>query len=150
MQIDFKIVTPERIVYEDRVDSITMPTAEGEITVLPNHIPLSTILAPGEAIVRKGREQVYMAVSTGFLTVHSQSKVTVLADSAERAEELTLEAVEAARDRARKLLEEKRRVDEVSFVDAAAALERELARLKVVRKHRARGTKTILTDIGGN
>lgn len=145
--IDFKIVTPEKKVYEDMVDSVTIPTTEGEITVLPNHIPLVTILTPGELVVRNGKEEKYMAVSGGFVTVHLKNKLVILADTAERAEELTLEAIERARERARILLEEKRGKDEVAFADAAAGLERELARLKVARKHRARGTRsTIVTE----
>lgn len=140
--IEFKIVTPDRIVYQDRIDSVTIPTTEGEITVLPNHIPLVTILTPGELVVRKAREESYMAVSGGFATVHRQNKLVILADTAERAEELTLEAIEQARERAKTLLEERRGKDEVAFADAAAGLERELARLKVARKHRARGSRT--------
>ena len=139
--IDFKIVTPERVAYKDQVDSITIPTTEGEITVLPNHIPLVSILAPGELVTRKGKEENYLAVAGGFLTVHSQSKVIILADSAERAEELSIEAIEQARDRARRVMEDKRQVDEVAFADAAASLERELARLKIARKHRGGRTR---------
>ena len=142
--IDFQIVTPDRVVYQDHIDSVTIPTSEGEITVLPNHIPLVTILAAGELVVRNGKEEKYMAVSGGFVTVHRQNKLVILADTAERAEELTLEAIEQARERAKAVLEEKRGKDEVAFADASAALERELARLKVARKHRARGNRATI------
>jgi F-type H+-transporting ATPase subunit epsilon len=115
---------------------------EGEITVLPNHLPLVSILAPGELVVRKNKDEVYMAVAGGFVTVHPKSQVVILADSAERAEELSIEAIEAARERARKFLEEKRGRDDVAFADAAAAMQRELARLKVAKKHKTRGART--------
>ena len=135
-KISFEITTPERIVYRDEVDQITIPTRDGEITVLPNHIPLVSLLSPGALTVKKNGEEVYMATSGGFVEVLPGNKVIVLADTAERSEELDLAAIEVARERARKILEEKRNIDDVAFVDAAAMLERELARLKVARKHR--------------
>lgn len=158
--IQFEITTPERVVYKDEIDSVTIPTKEGEITVLPNHIPLVAILKPGVLVVRKGEKENYMAVSGGFIEVQSSfakatddklnsasgkqtTRVIILADTADRAEELTLEAVEAAREKARKMLEEKKFIDDVSYNAAAGALERELARLKVVHKHRSHRGPTI-------
>ncbi|MBU0648715.1 ATP synthase F1 subunit epsilon [Patescibacteria group bacterium] len=133
-KINFSICTPEREVYSDEVDQITLPTTEGEVTILPNHLPLVCGLKPGEArVVRDGSETI-MAVSTGFVVVKPGSRIMVLADTAERAEELELEKIEQAKKKAEELLEQKRDLDEVAFADAAAALERELARLKVARK----------------
>lgn len=140
-KISFEITTPERVVYKDEVDQITIPTKEGEITVLPNHIPLVSILTPGALTVKKNGEEVFMATSGGFIEVQPGNKVIVLADTAERSEELDIKAIEEAKERARKVLAEKRNIDDVTFADAAAGLERELARLKVARKHR--GGKTI-------
>ena len=136
--IHFEITTPERTVYKDEIDSVTIPTQEGEITVLPNHLPIVAVLKPGVLVVRKNKQENFLAVSGGFIEVQPNSRVVILADTAERAEELTLEAVEAARERARRLLEEKRNVDDVAYNAAAAAMERELARLKVVRRRRPR------------
>lgn len=155
--ITFEIATPERIVYKDTVDSLTLPTREGEITVLPQHIPLVSVLVPGAITMRKGREESYMAVSGGFIEVQPaqispaekfqsgkpSTRVVVLADTAERAEELTEAAIEKARAEAQRVLKEKRVVDDESFAAAAAALERELARLKVARKRHPRGGPTI-------
>lgn len=151
--IIFEIATPERIVYKDIVDSLTLPTREGEITVLPHHIPLVSVLVPGAITVRKGNEESYMAVSGGFIEVqpsyakategNPSTRVVVLADTAERAEELTVEAIEKARAEAQRVLAEKRTTDVESFTAAAAALERELARLKVARRHRPRGGPVI-------
>lgn len=137
--ITFEVATPERVVYKDTVDSLTLPTREGEITVLPQHIPLVSVLVPGAITVRKGKDESYMAVSGGFIEVQPGNRVVVLADTAERAEELTVEAIEKARAEAQHVLAEKRTADVESFTLAAAALERELARLKVVRRHRPRG-----------
>ncbi|MEK7516840.1 MAG: F0F1 ATP synthase subunit epsilon [Patescibacteria group bacterium] len=136
-KINFEITTPERVVYRDKIDQVTLPTKEGEITVLPNHIPLVGVLIPGALTVRKGGEETYMAVSGGFIEVQPGNRVVVLADTADRAEELDVEAIAAAQERARKLVEEKRNASEVDFAEASAGLARELARLKVARKHRS-------------
>lgn len=108
----------------------------GEITILPNHIPLVSALVPGTVMVRKSGQEQYLAVSGGFIEVRGGNEVVVLADTAERAEELEVEAIEAARERARKVLEEKKDREDIAFVDAASALERELARLKVAKRYR--------------
>ncbi len=134
MTLHLKIVTPERIAFEDEVDSATIMTETGEITVLPGHIPLVTSLRPGEMRLLKGKTEELLAVSTGFLEMRPGNQLIILADTAERLEELELEKIEEAKERARKLLEEKRHTDDVSFADAAAALERELARYKVASK----------------
>ena len=139
MALNLKIVTPERVVYEDIVDSVTATTQMGEITILPGHIPLVTNLQAGELRVRTNGDEQFLVASTGFLEVRSGNEVVVLADTAERVEELELEKIEAAKERARRLLEENRNVDDVAFADAAALLERELARERVAirrKKHR--------------
>ena len=139
MALNLKIVTPERVVYEDIVDSVTATTQMGEITILPGHIPLVTNLQAGALRVRTNGDEQFLVASTGFLEVRSGNEVVVLADTAERVEELELEKIEAAKERARRLLEEKRNVDDVAFADAAALLERELARERVAirrKKHR--------------
>ncbi len=134
MQLHFELTTPERIVLREEYDAATIPTQEGEITVLPGHLPLVANLVPGMITLRKGKDESYLAVSGGFVEVQPGSKLIILADTAERAEELDLEKVEAARDRAEKLLAEKRAVDDVSAAAAMAGLQRELARAKVARK----------------
>jgi F-type H+-transporting ATPase subunit epsilon len=133
-KIDFKITTPEREVYANQVDQITLPTLEGELTILPGHLPLVAILVPGELRVARQGEEIVMAVSGGFIEVQPGSRVIILADTAERAEELDIAKIEEAKKKAEELLREKRNLDEESFAEAAAALERELARLKVARK----------------
>lgn len=135
-KLSLSIVTPERIVYEDEVDSVTVMTDMGEVTVLPDHIPLVANLRAGELMLRKDGVPEYLVASTGFLEVRPGNTIVILADTAERAEELELEKIEAARERARQLLTEKRHVDDVAFADAAAILERELARHRVAIKRK--------------
>ncbi|MFA6131550.1 MAG: ATP synthase F1 subunit epsilon [Patescibacteria group bacterium] len=135
-QLTIKIVTPERIVFEGEAESLSVMTESGEITVLADHIPLVTSLRPGEMRLKQKGEEQLMVVSTGFLEVRPGNQIIVLADTAERVEELELEKIEKAREEARKILEEKRSVDAVAAASATAALERELARYKVVMKKR--------------
>ena len=94
--IKFEIVTPERVVLKEEILQITVPTKMGEITVLPDHIPLVSSLLPGVVHVKKkdGQDEI-MSISGGFLEV-LKDKVVILADTAERAEELDLDRAEEA------------------------------------------------------
>jgi len=129
------ITTPERIVLESEVSSVNVPTVDGEIGLLPDHIPLVSLIAPGElhAVTTAGEEQI-MAVSGGFIEVRDNA-VVILADTAEKAEEIDEVRAQAGREKAQKLMQE-RATDDVGFADAQAAMAKELARLKVVRKRR--------------
>lgn len=138
MPLSLKITTPEGVVYDKDTDSVTLPTETGEITVLQNHIPLVSILAPGEIIARSGGKEEYLSVSTGFLEVR-KNQITILADTAESVESLMEEEILKAKERAEKLVEEKRAAADVSFAEAAAALEREMSRLKIVRRRKGVG-----------
>ncbi|MFH0951917.1 MAG: ATP synthase F1 subunit epsilon [Patescibacteria group bacterium] len=130
------ITTPERIIFDDTIDQISLPTTTGEITVLPHHIPLISLLQPGEARIIKGAEEIVMAVSGGFIEVQPQH-VTVLADTAERGEEIDEDRAETARKKAEQLLLEKK-ADSVDYAALQVKLEKEMARLRVVRRHRYR------------
>ena len=134
MKIKFKITTPEKNVYEDEIDQLTVMTEAGEITVLPNHIPLVTLLRPGEMRVKKDKEEIPMAVAGGFLEVRLNSEVVILADAAERVEEIDEALVEAARKKAEEALKEK--FNTADYREAALALEYEMYRLNLVRKYR--------------
>lgn len=135
-QISFKIITPEKVVFEDSIDQVTMMTREGEITVLPRHIPLVTILQPGELRCKKGSEEYSLAVSGGFVEVRPDNSVIVLADTAERAEEIDVTRAEEAHQRALKLMSEARDKEEVDYAALQAKLEKEFARLRVGNKYR--------------
>lgn len=134
--LHFALITPDRTVFEGEVDSVSIPTPDGEITVLPHHIPLISIVRPGSILVRKGKEEQLFAVSRGVVEIDGTS-LRILADTADRAEELEEEAIEKAKAEAEKLMAEKRH-DSEGFAEATALLERELARLQVKRRHRAR------------
>lgn len=131
-KINLKIATPERVVYRNDVDSITLPTREGEITVLPGHIPLISVLKPGEIKIKNGKDEESLAVSGGFIEVLT-TKVVILADTAEHSEEIDVKRAEEAMKRAQEL-KETRNVDAREFAMLAARIEKELARVKVGRK----------------
>jgi F-type H+-transporting ATPase subunit epsilon len=134
--IQFEIVTPEREVLREKVIQVTVPTKEGEITVLPNHIPLVAVLVPGVIEVKtpKGGIEV-MAVSGGFIEV-LKDKVVILADTAERAEEIDIERAEEARKRAEELKLKDTRYDREQFTRISALIEKEIARTRAAKRYR--------------
>lgn len=145
MKLTYSIVTPERIVQEGEADSVSVMTSLGEITILPQHVPLVALMKAGEMRIKNGKEDMLLVTSTGLVEVRSGSKVVVLADSAERSEELEIAAIEAAKKRAEEALTEARNRNDVSAADAAAHLERELARYRVAIK-KGKGRHTTLNQ----
>ncbi len=129
------IVTAERVVYSEEVDAVIAPGAEGQLGILPHHAPLMTILTAGELVVRKGGAEDSLAISGGFLEVRPD-RVIVLADSAERAEEIDTERAEAAKKRAEQRITEK--PADADIARSEAALRRAIARLSVAEKIKRR------------
>jgi F-type H+-transporting ATPase subunit epsilon len=128
------VVSVERVVYSDDVNMVIAPGVEGQLGILPKHAPLMTALALGELVIRKaGQEDVHLVVGGGFMEVRPD-RVIVLADSAERAEEIDVARAEAARQRAEQRLQQ--RAPEIDRVRAETALKRSQVRLKVGRRMR--------------
>ncbi len=137
-QIRCEVVTGERMVFEDDVDMVVAPGIEGQLGILPRHAPLMTALTYGELVIhRADQEDEFIAIGGGFMEV-GPYHVTILADSAERAEEIDEERAEAARHRAEALMVQKQ-VEDVDFARAEAALRRSLIRLKVAKRRRRAG-----------
>jgi len=141
-QIKLKIITPEKTVFEEMVDSVTIPTTEGEIGVFPMHIPLVSALASGDIVAKRGDDVVPMAVSGGFIEVKPGSdgvtEVAVLADFAEHVAEISEDAVAKAKARAEELKAMKDKGEVVDFEHFAAELERSLTRVRVADKWRGK------------
>lgn len=135
MTVKLDIVTAEQLVYSDDVDIVVAPGIDGELAVLPHHAPLMTMLKPGELRVRKGGEEIFMAITGGFLEVRPD-RVTILADAAERAEDIDAARAEEAKRRAEEQLSGK--ISEADTARAEAALRRSLLRLRVAEKRRRR------------
>jgi len=133
--IRLDIVTAERVVYSEEVDVVVAPGVEGQLGILPHHAPLMTMLQPGELQFRKGGEEFSLAITGGFLEVRPD-RIIVLADAAERAEEIDIARAEEAKRRAEERLSH--RIPEADAARAEIALRRALARLKVVEKRRRR------------
>ncbi len=144
LTIRFELVTGERLVYSDDVDMIIAPGTEGELGILPRHTPLLTGLQPGELRLKKGAEEISIVITGGFMEV-LPDKVTVLADAAERAEEIDIARAEAARQRALERLQQ--RAGDADLAKAQASLQRAVARLKVAKRKRRPGG-TVRQELG--
>ena len=135
-KLQFELVSPERIVYSDHeVDMVIAPGADGEMGILPNHAPLLTALGIGELRVKRGTEEESFAVHGGFMEVLA-NKVIVMADTAERADEIDVARAEAARERAERRYRE--RPEDLDLARLQAALRRSSVRLKVAQRRRRR------------
>lgn len=135
MKLHLQIITPEKIAYAAEADSVTLPTSRGEITILPKHITLATTLAHGAMVVRAAGKEVVLAIYKGYAEVN-RNQVLIMTSLAERAEEIDAEKAEAARLAAQERLANK--LDEATFVDTVADLEKALARIKTTRRRRQR------------
>ena len=141
MPIQCDIVTQERTVFSGEVDSVNLPGTEGRMGILPNHTALLTTLDFGEVMVRTGNEEEYFAIGGGFVEVQPDH-VTILADSAEHAEEIDQERAERARERAEQLMAEGVPEDPEYYAQIRASLMRAQVRMDVARRRRRRAMPT--------
>lgn len=131
--LTFSLVTPEKIALTEEVYEVMLPTAKGQIAVLPGHVALVTLLQPGVIMIRRQKgdsdeKLEHIATSGGFAEITGKS-VKVMADTAERADDLDEMRIEEAKEAAARSAREAK--DDVSYTDAIGRLEIELARLKV-------------------
>jgi F-type H+-transporting ATPase subunit epsilon len=129
--LTLEIVTPDATVYSEQVQMVTLPARDGQIGVLPHHVPLLTQVVPNEMIVRKDGQERFIAVGEGLVLVTSD-RVSIVTDMAVAAESIDEAKVEDARQRAAARLRDKLSDEEVASVNAALA--RSLAQLKVKRR----------------
>lgn len=136
-KLSVEIVTAERqVLAEQEVDMVVAPGSEGAVGILPRHAPLLTTLRPGVIRIKKGGSETAMAVTGGFFQVNAD-RVLVLADAAEREDEIDLARAEAARQHAEAALAEAARGGAPTQVEAArGALRRSLVRLQVAQRRR--------------
>ena len=133
--LKLEIVTAESPVFTGEVDAIIAPGTVGQFTILPHHAAFMTMLEAGELCLRVGGQETFMVVSGGFLEV-MDDKVIVLADAAERADDIDAARAEEAKKRAQEQM--KRPLTGPELVVAEAALRRSLARLKVSERRKRR------------
>lgn len=135
MKLALDIITPLKVVLSEEVDEVTIPTIEGEISILPNHVNLLTRIAPGEMVIRKAGHADLFAITGGFLEILN-NHVNVLADYAVHADDIEIAKVEEAKERAQKAMKEK--TTEEDFRMANAELAKSILQLKVARKRKVK------------
>jgi F-type H+-transporting ATPase subunit epsilon len=140
MTLLLEIVTPERQVFSEQVDSVVCPGIEGELGVLPHHAPLLTTLGVGELRIRRGGDVEYFAIAGGFLQVRPD-KVVVMAETADMASEIDLEKAEEARREAERALAEGFE-EPADLARARASLQRALMRIRVAERRRREGPRS--------
>jgi len=131
--LKLEIITPEAVTYSDNVDMVTLPGIEGEMGIYPNHVPLLTQVVSGEIAVRKGSEEILLAVGEGFAEITGE-RVAILTDMAVRSDNIDEAKVEEARRRAEERLNEQVSADEEAVLRASLA--NAVAQLKVKRRQR--------------
>ncbi|MFN2188515.1 MAG: F0F1 ATP synthase subunit epsilon [Candidatus Promineifilaceae bacterium] len=137
MPIQCDIVTQERSVFSQEVDYVSLPGSEGVMGVLPNHVPMLTALAFGEVMVRNKGDEQYFAIGGGYAEIQPD-RVIVLADSAERADEIDLERAETARAKAEKAMKTGVPEDAPRYAQIEAALKRAQIRINVGMRRSSR------------
>jgi F-type H+-transporting ATPase subunit epsilon len=134
-QLNLKIVTPEKEIFDSIIDQLYITTPDGEIGILPDHASLMTKIVPGELRIKKGSQITTMATGDGFLQIHN-NVITLMTDLAIEDKDIDEKAAEEARKRAQSALDQKLSNEE--YADTLAILEKSLAQLRVKRRHRAR------------
>ena len=140
MPLLLEIVTPERQVFSEEVDSVVCPGIEGELGVLPHHAPLLTTLGVGELRIRRGAEEEFFAIAGGFLQVRPD-KVVVMAETADMASEIDIEKAQEARREAEQALAEGFE-EPADLARARASLQRALLRIRVAERRRREGPRS--------
>ena len=140
-KLQLKIVTPEKLILEELVDQVSLPTIEEEITILADHIPLISVLASGDIVAVKDGEYIPMAVVGGFIELKKENDLTtvvILADFAEHLAGITDAEIEKAKARAAELKKQAENNEIIDFEHFESELERSLTRVKIADKWRSK------------
>ena len=135
-KIKLDVVTAEREVFSEDVDSVVAPGVEGQLGILPHHAPLMTMLQPGELWVKQGDAELCLTITGGFLEVRPD-RIIILADAAERAEDIDVSRAEEAKKRAEERLHQRREAG-IDVAQAELALRRATIRIRAVERSRRR------------
>ncbi|OGM20534.1 ATP synthase F1 subunit epsilon [Candidatus Woesebacteria bacterium RIFCSPHIGHO2_01_FULL_38_9] len=135
--LKLRISSPEKLVFEEsELLSVTIPTANGEITILPGHIPLVSKVIHGEIVARKRDKEHSLITTEGFLKLSAAGEIEILSDYAERSEDIEIAKVERAKKLAEETMREKK--SESEFILAEAELRKTLLELKIAQKRRSK------------
>lgn len=128
-----RIITPKKVVYEDRVSSVTVPSMSGEITILQKHVPLFSLLKEGAIKVKKKSDEIFFSIGGGYLETNGK-ETTILVSRAYHQDEIDEEVVKEAKEQAEKLIRESKTKGERH--EAIALLRRSLIDMKVIKRRR--------------
>jgi len=134
-QLHLKIVTPEKLIFDEEVSQVNVSTDMGQIGILPNHANLMAQLAPGELIIKKAGKEDSMAIGGGFLQV-ADNVLTVMTDLATYAQDIDEKVVEEAKKRAEQALSQT--LSDEEYAETLANLEKSLVQLRIKRRHGVR------------
>ena len=133
MPLHLEIVTAERLVLSDDVDQVNAPTTDGRVGILPRHMPLITVLTEGELSIIKNGVRTEFAVFGGFMIV-LPDRVTILADSCDRSDEIDLDRAEEARQRAEERIAQRK--SDQDMIQAEAELRRAMMQIRIAQTKR--------------
>ena len=137
-----EIVTPEKVVFKEEIDELIVPTVNGEIAILPNHVNLLTQIDAGEMIIKVKKKEQVLAITGGFLQIQNNN-ITVLSDFAIRSEEIDAKQALEAQKRAEEMLKKnKEDMSERDFAQVQADMRKAILELKVARKRHRSGPPT--------
>lgn len=133
--LHLQIITPEKVVFDNEVEKVGLPTTTGQITVLPHHVGLITAIEPGEIVYEHNHRITHLAGGFGFAEI-AKDEVKVLVDLAAPEEEIEERKIEEAKRLAEEALKQKHLLSEEEYATAAATLQKALVQLKIKRRHR--------------
>ena len=142
-----EVISQETVIYQDTAESVTANASEGEVTILAHHTPFFSKLTTGKIAIRKAGEKTELVTGSGFIDVSPENKVTILVDSAVRADEIDMRKAEEAKNRAQELLKQK--ISRTEILRAEASLKKAVLELKVARsrKHHAQPFSPLSDDM---
>lgn len=141
-----KLVTPERTLLEAEVMEVTLPIADGEVTILSEHVPYIGAVKAGEALLKTKEEKTEVVAISGGFVEFDNNVLTILADTAEYAADIDIARAEAAKKRAEDLRNQAVDMSEEEYARLAAMIEKEFTRIKVARKHASRRGPQIISE----
>ncbi|HYI16490.1 MAG TPA: F0F1 ATP synthase subunit epsilon [Thermomicrobiales bacterium] len=146
-KLNVEVVTAERVVYaETDVDMVVAPGAEGSLGILPKHAPLFSLLSAGEMRIKKAGQEQSIVVFGGFLEV-ANNRILILADTAERVEEIDIQRAEEARQRAEARLSQRGQAGGLDLALAEASMQRAAVRLRVAQRRQSGRARPGPTDM---
>ena len=128
-----KLITPAGVAFEGEIGQASIPTPDGQLTILPNHMPIMTLLAPGEIRIQTGNKEHYLSTEGGVAYI-SKNLLKILADTAESADTLDQAKIEEAKQKAAHMMANA--ADDIEFAHAEALLEKQIAKLDFIKRRR--------------